>query len=96
MVLHQKYDKFKKNNRGPLPKLLHWTKKIIHTSQSRPSIRKLPVQDHMTHVDKVDFLIGQKENDNLHFNLKNYFSSHIYRKIMHFINICTVIYESKA
>ena len=44
--------------------------KFIHTSQSRARIRKLPVHDHMTHVVKIDTLIGHEETGNLHFTLK--------------------------
>ena len=57
-------------NLGPRLKLPHWTKKFIHTSQSRARIRKLPVHDHMIHVVKIDTLIGHEETGNLYFTLK--------------------------
>ena len=44
--------------------------KFIHTSQSHVRIRILPVQDHMTHVVKIDILTGHEEIGNLHFILK--------------------------
>ena len=41
-----------------------------NTSQSHARIRKLPIHDHMTHVVKIDTLIGREETGNLHFTLK--------------------------
>ena len=45
-------------------------KSFIYTSQSRARIRKLPVQDHMTHLVKIDILTGHEEKGNLHFIVK--------------------------
>ena len=42
-------------------------------SQSPVRIRKLPVQDHMTHVIKIDILTGHEEIGDLHFILKTIF-----------------------
>ena len=50
---------------------------IIHTSQSRARIRKLPVHDHMTHVVKIDILTGHEETGNLHFILKIIFIAYL-------------------
>ena len=57
-------------NRGPRSKLPYWTKIIIHTSQSRARIRKLPVQYQLKHVIKIDILSGHEEKGNLRFILK--------------------------
>ena len=56
-----------KKNRGQRSKLAHWA------SQSRARIRKLPVQDHMTHVVKIDILSGLEVIGDLHFILKIFF-----------------------
>ena len=60
-----------KKNRRPRSKLPRRTKKIIHTSQPRAQIRKLPVPDHMTHV----VLSGHEEMGYLYIILKIIFNS---------------------
>ena len=69
----------------------HWTKVIIHTSQSRARIRKLPVHDHMTHVVKIDIITGREEKGGFTFYSEDYSSLHIYRKTMHFLKTCKFI-----
>ena len=67
---------------------------LVYTSQSRARIRKLPVHDHMTHVVRIGILTGHEEIGNLHS--EDYFSLHIYRKTIQFLNTYTIYFESIA
>ena len=80
-----------KKNRGPRSKLPHWTKIIYSYVTIMCTMRKLPVNDHMTYVVKIDILTGHVAKGNLHFILKIIFSLHICQKTCIFSKLVHLI-----
>ena len=69
-------------------------KLFIHTSQSRARMRKLPVNDHMTHVVKIDILTGHEVKGN--FILKIIFHCIYIEKPCIFLKLVQIHFENVA